>query len=196
MLYVILKTGYSKGYAWSNQRGPGLAVIASGDGKHDIPPLHASSPVSAAASIIRHASTSDAWHAVISDCRVASWAMLGRRTSGTQIWTGRGPAARSRARIACIRCLGPVGCSLVCMRSTIFYILNMLRCFGWIVKRVLPLPCLLRLGFLAVHLGQCLFVVVRGPLARGQAIWPALLLYGLVDIGGQGTAMEVVPSSP
>jgi len=36
-------------------------------------------------------------------CRWASATNWGARTSGTQIWTGRNPSARSRARCACTR---------------------------------------------------------------------------------------------
>jgi hypothetical protein len=35
---------------------------------------------------------------MIADWRCASAANCGERTSGTQIWTGRRPSARSRAR--------------------------------------------------------------------------------------------------
>jgi len=38
--------------------------------------------------------------ATASDCRRAFAAKLGDRTSGTQIWTGRNPSARSRTRCA------------------------------------------------------------------------------------------------
>ncbi len=76
-----------------------LAIVTGGRDQNDVTPLHdGSSSRSASLSITSSASRSPACMLARRDWRRASSTRSAARTSGTQICTGRRPAARSRLR--------------------------------------------------------------------------------------------------
>ena len=81
-----------------DERGTRLAVVAGKRDRDEVAALRAQPSSSATASSQCKVAASSGSPRSAADCRRHSSAKPGRRTSGTQIWTGRNPAARNAAR--------------------------------------------------------------------------------------------------